>query len=79
MSSKASSVVKQFYAVMLTSAQIKSPRFLQIYTMPPKEDEVRKLISEHVIGKMEPSPHMYGNNPEVHLVPIHIPLDILYS
>ena len=78
MSSKAS-VVKQFYAVMLTSAQMKSPRFLQIYIMPPKEDEVRKLISENVIGKMEPSPHMYGNNPEVHLVPIHIPVDILYN
>ena len=75
---KASTVFKQFYAVMLTSPQMKSPRVLQVYKMPPREDVVRQLISDNVIGKMEPSPHLYGDKPEVHLVPVHIPIDILY-
>ena len=78
MCQKAGKVFKQFYAVMLTSSQMKSPRVLQVYKMPPREDVVRQLINDNVIGKMEPSPHLYGDKPEVHLVPVHIPIDILY-
>ncbi len=79
MCQKGSQVFKQFYAVMLTSAQMKSPRVLQVYKMPPREDIVRQLVTEQVIGKMEPSPHLYGDKPEVHLVPVQIPIDILYG
>ena len=79
MCSKSCNAVKQFYAVMLTSAQMTSPRFLQVYKMPPREDEVRQLLSDHVIGKLEPSPHLYGNKPEIHLVPIQIPISMLLS
>lgn len=79
MCQKSCNIVKQFYAVMLTSAQLKSPKVLQVYKMPPKDVEVRRLVTEHVIGKAIPSPHLYGNNPEVHLVPIQIPLHMLYN
>jgi hypothetical protein len=58
---------------------MKSPRFLQVYKVPPREDQIRQLLSDHVIGKLEPSPHLYGNNPEIHLVPIQIPVNILLS
>jgi len=58
---------------------MKTPRFLQVYKMPPREDEVRQVITDHVIGKLEPSPHLYGDKPEVHLVPIQIPISMLLS
>ena len=79
MCQKGGQVFKQFYAVMLTSGQLKSPRFLQAYKMPPRKDEMARLISDRVIGKLEPSPHLYGDNPEIHVVPIHIPVNILYG
>jgi hypothetical protein len=47
--------------------------------MPPRDDEMARLISDRVIGKLEPSPHLYGDKPEIHVVPIHIPVNILYG
>jgi hypothetical protein len=31
-----------------------------------------------VVGKVEPVPHIYAEKPKISVVPIHIPVHILY-
>ena len=78
MCQKNRNVFKQFYALMLTSAEMKSPKVLRVYRIPPNEAQITKIISEDVVGKF-PSSHPYGNNAQVHTVPIHIPVSMLLS
>jgi hypothetical protein len=78
MCQKNCNVFKQFYALILTSAEIKTPKVLRIYKMLPKDHQVAKVISEDVVGKL-PSSHPYGNNTQIHTVPIHIPISMLLS
>jgi hypothetical protein len=79
MCQKAGKVFKQFYAVMLTSSKLQSPKVLQIFKDSPKEHVISNLVSIHVVGKIEPSPHLYGDKPQIHVIPVQIPLDILYG
>jgi len=79
MSDKACQVFKKFYAVMVSSAQLQNPRVLQVFKEVPRDNVVSQLIAEHVVGKSEPSPHLYGDKPKIHVVPVHIPVDILYK
>lgn len=78
MCQKNCNVFKQFYALILTSAEMTTPKVLRVYKMPPKEAQITKVISEDVVGKF-PSSHPYGNNAQVHTVPIHIPVSMLLS
>jgi len=78
MCQKTGKVFKQFYALMLTSHELASPKALQVFNRPPTKQQIQDVVIKHVIGKSEPVPHMYAEKPKVHLVPIHIPLDILY-
>jgi hypothetical protein len=79
MCQKSGQIVRQFYAVMLTSSRLQSPKVLQVFKEPPKDHIVSRLVANHVVGKSEPSGHPYGDKPQVHIVPVHIPLDILYG
>jgi len=79
MCQKSCKVFKQFYAVMLTSSQLQSPKVLQVFKEVPKANVVSQLIANHVVGKSKPSSHLYGDKPEVHVVPVQIPVGILYS
>jgi hypothetical protein len=78
MCQKNCNVFKQFYALILTSAEMKSPKVLRVYRTLPKEAQITKIISEDVVGKLTSS-HLYGNNTQVHTVPIHIPISMLLS
>ena len=57
---------------------MKSPKVLHVYRMPPKEAQITKVISEDVVGKLSSS-HLYGNNTQIHTVPMHIPISMLLS
>ena len=57
---------------------MKSPKILRVCKLPPKDAQINKIISEEVIGKMQ-TPHLYGNKPEIHTVPIQIPISMLLS
>ena len=78
MCQKNSNMFKQFYALILTSAELKTPKVLRVYRIPPKEAQITKVISEDIVGKL-PSSHPYGNNTQIHTVPIHIPVSMLLS
>jgi len=77
MCQKSCKVFKQFYAVMLVSP-VSVARSLQVFKVPPTKEQVDLVIARHVIGKVEPAPFIYSEKPKVEVVPIHIPLDILY-
>ena len=79
MCQKGCQVFKQFYAVMLTSSKLQSPKILQVFKESPKDHIVTRLVASHVVGKSDPSPHLYGDKPQVHIVPVKIPIDILYG
>jgi len=57
---------------------MKSPKVLRVYNIIPSNAEINRVISEDVVGKL-PSSHPYGNNTQVHTVPIHIPISMLLS
>ena len=57
---------------------MKSPKILRVYRMPPKEYQINRVILDDVVGKF-PSSHFYGNNTQIHTVPIHIPISSLLS
>ena len=76
MCQKSGKVFKQFYALILTSAEMKSPKVLRVYKISPNQAQITKVISDNVVGKF-PSSHPYGNNPQIHTVPIDIPVSML--
>lgn len=57
---------------------MKTPKILRVYRIPPKDHQISKVISEDIVGKL-PSSHPYGNNVQLHTVPIHIPISMLLS
>ena len=57
---------------------MKAPKVLRVYKAPPNQAQISKIISEDVVGKL-PSSHPYGNNTQIHTVPIHIPISMLLS
>lgn len=57
---------------------MKSPKILRVYRIPPNQNQISNVISEDVVGKL-PSSHPYGNNTQIHTVPIHIPISMLLS
>lgn len=57
---------------------MKTPKILQVYRIPPNQSQITKVVSEQMVGKL-PSPHLYGNKPEIHTVPINIPISMLLS
>jgi len=65
------------YAVILTSP-VSVCRSLQVFKLPPSKEQIENVIAKHVIGKMEPVPFIYSEKPKVEVVPIQIPVDILY-
>jgi hypothetical protein len=46
--------------------------------MPPTKNQIDDAIIKHVVGKAEPVPHLYSEKPKVEVIPIQIPVDILY-
>jgi hypothetical protein len=57
---------------------MKTPKVLQVYRIPPNHAQITKVVSEQVVGKL-PSPHLYGNKPEIHTVSLQIPISMLLS
>ena len=78
MCQKSCKVFKQFYAVILTSP-VSVSRSLQVFKAPPTKEQIDNVITRHVVGKVEPAPFIYSEKPKVEVVPIHIPIDILYQ
>jgi hypothetical protein len=78
MCQKSPKAFKQIYALMLTNHS-SAPRSLQVFKYPPTQKQVDEIIVKQVIGKMPPTPFIYSEKPKVEIVPIHIPLDILYG
>ena len=75
---KGCQVFKQFFAVVMCSPSMPAPRALQVFKAPPSQLQIYNVIQKHVIGKIEPVPHIYAEKPRISVVPIHIPVDILY-
>ena len=77
MCQKSCKIFKQLYSVILTTP-CAPPRSLQVFKNKPTREQLIYLISNEVIGKIEPSPHIYSEKPKIDIVQIHIPVDILY-
>jgi hypothetical protein len=77
MCQKSCKVFKQFYAVILTSP-VSVARSLQVFKVNPTKEQIENVIARHVIGKIEPVPFIYSEKPKVEVIPIQIPVDILY-
>lgn len=77
MCQKSCQVFKQFYALMLVSP-VSVTKSLQIFKLPPTQFQIDEVVRKQVIGKIEPAPFIYSEKPKVEVVPIHIPVDILY-
>ena len=75
MCQKSGKVFKQFYALVLTTAEMNSPKVLRVYKVPPNQAQISKVIDD-VVGKF-PSSHPYGNNTKIHTMPINIPISML--
>lgn len=75
---KGCQVFKQFFAVVICGPAMPAPRALQVFKAPPSHFQIQQVIQNHVIGKVEPVPHIYAEKPRISVVPIHIPVDILY-
>jgi len=79
MCGKACQNFKQVHLVVLTSPTMAAPKALRVFKMPPTQRQIQEGISTNVVGKLDPQPYMYSDKPSVHVLPIHIPIDILYT
>ena len=75
---KSCQVFKQFFAVVMCCPTMPAPRALQVFKAPPSQLQIQQVIQNHVVGKVEPVPHIYAEKPKISVVPIHIPVHILY-
>ena len=73
MCQKSCKVFKSFYVVMLTSSTSVPPKALHVFKKAPTRGQMSELI-----GKMPVVVNVYDHTPKVHVVPINIPVDILY-
>ena len=80
MCQKGGQVFKQFYALVLTTP-MSVPRSLQVFKYPPTQYQIDTTIVQTVVGFKEPELELEPGTekPLVYVVPIHIPLDILYQ
>ncbi len=79
MPNKPCQIFKYFYAVVLSSPSLHCPKALAVFNVPPTKAQLQEIICKEVIGKMPPTGHIYTERPEVRVMPLHIPLDILYK
>jgi len=79
MTSKTGQIFKHFYAVILSSPSLHCPKALAVFNVPPTRAQLQEIICKEVVGKMPPTGHIYTERPEVRVMPLHIPLDILYK
>jgi hypothetical protein len=56
-----------------------APKALRVFKTYPTQKQIQEVISTNVIGKLDPQPYMYSDKPSVHVLPIHIPIDVLYT
>ena len=78
MCQKSCKVFKQFYALVLTGP-VSQTKALQVFKHPPTQSQIDIVVSKHVVGKVTPVPHLYSEKPKIEVVPIEIPMDILYN
>jgi len=72
-------VFKQFHAVMMTSV-LNAPKTLHVFNHVPSQQQVDEVVQKYVIGKkMEPTPFIYSEKPQIHVVPVHINPDIMLN
>jgi len=74
MCQKLCQIYKHVYAVMMTSPSLSSPQILKIMKATPTSGELQDLINNKVVGKVTPVGYIYSEKPQVHVVPIQIPL-----
>lgn len=77
MCQKGCNIFKQFYAVVLTSPY-SAPKSLQVLKFPPTEKQLQYIIANKVVGNSESTPFPYSEKPKIEVIPIHIPVDIMY-
>jgi hypothetical protein len=77
MCQKSCQVFKQFYAVILTNP-LSTPKALQVFRHQPTAQQVDYAVSKNIMEKVKPVPHLYSEKPKIDVIPIHIPVGILY-
>ena len=70
-------VFKQFFAVILSGPTMVAPHALQVFKYKPSDCQVYHIIKEHLIRKNS-IPQFYTEDTRVSVMPINIPMDILY-
>jgi len=59
----------------MTSPSLSSPHVLQVMKSTPTSGELQDLINNKVVGKVTPVGYIYSEKPQVHVVPLQIPLN----
>jgi hypothetical protein len=77
MCQKGRDIVKQLYAVILTT-QGATPKCLQVLKYRPSVKQIHHIVANQVVGKIELTPFQYSEKPKLEIIPIQIPVDILY-
>ena len=70
-------VFKQFHAVMMTTTYLSAPKTLQVFKHPPSARQIEEVVQKYV-NKPTPTPFIYSEKPQIHVVPVHISPDILF-
>jgi len=63
---------------MITSVRYSSPKSLEIFKTYPTQAQITKVFDTHVIGRSEFITCLKSEKVQLHIVPIHVPVDILY-
>ena len=72
-------IFKQFHAVMMTNHSV-APKTLHVFKHAPSPQQVDQVVQKYVLGKkMEATPFIYSEKPQIHVVPIHISPDIMLN
>ena len=65
---------------MMTSTSLSAPRTLQVFKHTPTKEQVDAVVCKYVLGKkVEATPFIYSEKPQIHVVPIHMAPDILIN
>jgi hypothetical protein len=78
MCGKSCQAFKQAHALLLVTPLVAAPRVISVFKHYPTPQQIAEALAREK-PNMQPVPFIYSERSTTHVVPIHIPIDILYG
>jgi hypothetical protein len=69
--------MRRFHALMIIPSYGKPPHALHVFHHKPSQVDVDTILSSFLPLSITPTPHLYTEKPQIHVVPLELCIDTL--